>query len=398
MTVIGRDLGASHSRPPSAQRIADLARPLPAAPHIIPWQAIALAIVAFRLFAGAMAAAAALNTPGRGSTHSWEDLLVQPWQQFDANHFIAIATHGYQAGGLNTAYMPLYPLLLRLAALLTGGQYLWTGLALSLACLVVATGLFWRWAADHFDAAVAWRAVGALLLFPDSFYLAGVYSEALCLALSAGCLLASDRDRPLLAGWLAAAATLTRLQGLVLLVPMAFACLRRWRATGRAQWTDLGLLLAPAALFAWQKALAIVVGGPGIVDTFQQTWHIRLQPPWETIRQYVAMIRSPQFNFLHSHIANYVMVWDLVSALLVLAVIIAAWKRLGLELACYGLAAWGFAMTRWYSTGRYMLAVLPFFLAVALLARGRAFRLLTACSLMLMVFFLFQFAQGSWID
>jgi hypothetical protein len=161
-------------------------------------------------------------------------------------------------------------------------------------------------------------------------------------------------------------------------------------------------LLSPAlplvALLAYQKLLTASLGGPSLINTFQHKWNITLQAPWQTIWQYVTVIRSPQWHLINSPKANYILLWDLLIGLIVLAVIMLNWRRLGLELTIYGLASWCFALSRWYSTGRYMLAVLPFFIAVALWADGARLRRVTMVSIVLLVFFTAEFAQGSWVD
>jgi Gpi18-like mannosyltransferase len=245
---------------------------------------------------------------------------------------------------------------------------------------------------------VAWRSVAALLLFPDALYLLGGYSESLFLALSCGALLAARRNALLLAGALAALATLTRLQGLVLLVPLLFAAWSARTIPSRLAQGVAGLILPPAALLVYQRLLSAVLGGGSIVGAFQQRWHITLQAPWSTIWQYVQVIRSPRWHLIDSPQANYVLLWDLLIGLLVLAVILAGARRLGRQHTAYALAAWCFALSRWYSTGRYMLAVLPFFIVVGLWAKGRRGQRLSIASLVLLVFFTAEFAQGSWVD
>jgi hypothetical protein len=289
-------------------------------------------------------------------------------------------------------------MLIRAASVVTGGHFLSAGLIVSNVACVFGVGLFWRWVADRFSAPIAWRSVTVLLLFPDAFYLLGAYSESLFLAFSAGCLLASGRNRPLLAGLLATLAVLTRLQGLVLVVPMALDVWRNRRTLVTQPLSLLSLAAPIAALLAYQKLLTTRLGGASLVDTFQHKWHITLQAPWQTIWQYVTVIRSPQWHLIDSPKANYILLWDLLIGLLVLAVIVLSWRRLGVELTLYGLASWCFAMSRWYSTGRYMLAVLPFFIAVALWADGKRLRRVTVVSILLLVFLTAEFAQGNWVD
>jgi hypothetical protein len=364
----------------------------------IPWDEIVLAVLGLRILVTAVGVAVRVLLHHVHQSTSPFSLLLDPWRQFDAIRFSDIAAHGYQAGSLNTAYMPMYPLVMRVASVFTGGHYLAAGMLVSTIACVFGTGLLWRWVADRFSEPIAWRCIAIYLLFPDAFYLMGAYSESLFLAFSAGCLLASSRDRPVCAGLLGSLAVLTRLQGLVLVVPLAFDVRARYRDRRSVLIGVSSIAALPIVLAAYQKALTAVIGGSSIVDTFQSKWHIKLQPPWDTIRQYIDVIRSPQFSFLQSHTANYVMVWDLAVGLLVLVVLALGWHRLGHDVALFGLASWCFSLSRWYSTGRYMLAVLPFFIAVALWAGGRRLKYVTMVSLLLLVFFASQFAQGSWID
>jgi hypothetical protein len=364
----------------------------------IPWPEITFLVVGVRLLLTVVAAMGASLVKGSNVTGSPQAFLLEPWRYFDALRFIRIASQGYAVDPLNTAYLPLYPLAIHLVAFLTLGHYLTAALLVSnLACLG-AIGLLWQWVAGIFDRTVAWRAVILLLLFPDGFFLFGAYSESLFLLLSAGCLLAIRTDRLLLAGGLAALAILTRVQGLMLLAPLFFAAARCWPQASKRPVAVISLVLAPVTLFVYQQILGARLGGGDVATTLRERWHITLQPPWQTLRQYIDLIRSPQWHLFDSPQANYVMLWDLTIALVVLGALCLGARRLGLELTVFGLLSWTIALSRWYSTGRYMLAVIPFFLVVALWAKGRRLRWVATVSLVLLVFFTAEFAQGSWID
>jgi Gpi18-like mannosyltransferase len=366
--------------------------------HGIPWDGVIIVVLGLRILLSIVGAGVRLLLPQPHQSLSAVNLFLGPWRYFDAEHFIEIAAHGYQGNSLNTAYLPLYPLAIKIVSIITAGHYLTAALLVSNLACVAGVGLFWRWVADRYTEQTAWRAVAILLLFPDSFYLLGAYSESLFLLFSAGSFLALQRERPMLASVLAVLAVLTRLQGLVLLVPLAFDLWHRRRSPAQLGAGIAYLTLPPAALAVYQKILTSSTHAVGLVDTFQHKWNITLQAPWQTIWQYVTLIRSPQWHLIDSPKANYVMLWDLVIALIVLAVLIVSWRRLGIELFVYGLASWCFALSRWYSTGRYMLAILPFFVAVAIWTDKKRLRPITTTSMLLLVFLAAQFAQGSWVD
>src|SRR5438552_12241834 len=103
--------------------------------------------------------------------------------------------------------------------------------------LVHEVVLAWR------GASVARLAVLFFLAWPASLFLGIFYTEGLFIALVAGALLAQIHDRPALAGLLAAAATLTRPPGMVLvLVLMAAHLQRHRRLEWRVAWYAVGAL------------------------------------------------------------------------------------------------------------------------------------------------------------
>lgn len=57
-------------------------------------------------------------------------LLIAPWDYFDTAWYSDIAAHDYVRFG-STAFMPLYPLLMRLLAPVTAGDLVAAGLAIS---------------------------------------------------------------------------------------------------------------------------------------------------------------------------------------------------------------------------------------------------------------------------
>lgn len=363
----------------------------------VPWAEIVVVVACFRLLVSLAAAFSYLRYAGPGQPTGLLPTLLEPWRQFDALRFTTIAAHGYGTDSLNTAYMPLYPLLIRMGSLATFGHYLSAALVISNLVCIPALGLFWRWVADRFDTRVAWRTIAVLLIYPDSFYLLGAYSESLFLALCAAALLAIERKRLGLAGLLALLATLTRLQGLVLCLPILLSL--RDERQPRVLLTGLGAATIPAAgLLLYQKLLSTWLGGGAILTSFQQKWHIALLPPWATIGKYITVIRSPQWHFVSSPTANYVQLWDLIAALLFLAVVLVSARRLGLDLTLFGLAAWCFGMSRYASTGRYMLAVLPAFIGAALWLEGRRLSWLAWVFVPILFIFICKFAQGSWVD
>ncbi|MDW8065761.1 MAG: mannosyltransferase family protein [Anaerolineae bacterium] len=181
-----------------------------------------------------------------------ERALIAPWDRWDVEWYARIVTQGYQAGDGTTQFYPLYPLT---AALLTR-----LGLppivALTLVSLAAGLGamlLFERLARRDMDLIRARRATLAFMLFPAGIALFVPYSESMFLLGAIGSAWAARAGRWEWVGLLAAVATLTRPQGLFLLLLLGP---RIWTAqAGGWRWMGLWMafvaLLRPRGLCSW---------------------------------------------------------------------------------------------------------------------------------------------------
>ncbi len=156
-------------------------------------------------------------------------LIFGVWRRWDANHYLHLAVHGYQADNPGpTVFGPLTPLAFRaLDPLLPGPVDLSAMVFETLVFGLALTLLFRLCAADFDDEALARWAVGLTALLPLSYMFAAPLSESAYLALALGSVYAARRGRWLVAalcGWLA---TLARTQGILLTV---VAALMLWTA------------------------------------------------------------------------------------------------------------------------------------------------------------------------
>lgn len=191
---------------------------------------------------------------GHGHPWTWHFLFK------DAKYYLAIAEHGYKRTSpfpwgrsgseidRRTAFFPLFPVLIRLASYLTGGNYLIAGLAVSvLAGAASALGV-WVLAARLCGRRVADRAVTLYCFFPGAMTFGMLYSEPLAVAFGAAALLALLDRRWLLAGIIGAVSTAERPTMIVLVAVSGFAAAqaiwsrREWRALIAPALTPLGML------------------------------------------------------------------------------------------------------------------------------------------------------------
>lgn len=193
----------------------------------------------------------------------WTGLLLGPWQRFDSLRYTRIAAEGY-AHEPDSAFPPLYPLGMRLLGRLLGGthaSYLLAGILISNAAFIGLLILLHKVTEKDVGPRFAPRTVLYLAVFPASFFLLAAYSESLFLLLALGSLWAGRQGRFGLAGGLGFLASLTRLTGWVLVVPLAYEF---WRQRlGRGKWR-----IRPAA---WSpklpgEAFAVLLPGLGTLS------------------------------------------------------------------------------------------------------------------------------------
>ena len=139
------------------------------------------------------------------------------------------------------AFFPLFPFLVRLVSAIPGVSDGAAGLAVSLATGALAAALVFTFAERLAGRRTARRATILFCFFPGSIVFSMVYSEGLMIALAAGCLLALERRRWLLAGLLGGLATAARPNAVVLVAACGWAAVEAVRHRG-----DRRALLAPA--------------------------------------------------------------------------------------------------------------------------------------------------------
>jgi Gpi18-like mannosyltransferase len=148
--------------------------------------------------------------------------LLTSWNYWDAANYTRIAQFGYQTI-YDTAFFPLFPLLIRCIAFLFGNNgYIAIGMILSNLALLGALFVLYQIAADVLGDQVGRRTLLYLCIFPTAFFFFTAYNESLFLFLTASSFLALRRQRWWLAGILGLFAAVTRSAGLFLIFPYLY--------------------------------------------------------------------------------------------------------------------------------------------------------------------------------
>lgn len=191
--------------------------------------------------------------PGRISTSlgSVGNVLAASAVRWDSIHYLAIAQHGYSSAK-DARFMPLYPIVIRAVSYLVGSAVL-AGIVISVAAFVAAMILLHRLTELELGGAAAGSTILLLAFAPLSFFFSAVYTESLFLALSVGAFYAARRRRMGLAVTLGMLASLARVTGVLLAIPIGMLYLRQ---RGRLDRQVLAVLALPGALLTFLGFLA----------------------------------------------------------------------------------------------------------------------------------------------
>lgn len=346
--------------------------------------------------------------------------FINPWFQWDTLSYMQISILGYDAKSSNTAFMPLYPMLMRAIAPLTFGDHLFAGLLISTVFFLIALILFYELVAEMYRPDVAWRSVIALVVFPTSFFLLAAYTEALFLALVLACWYLARHKHWVWAAIFGGLATLTRLQGVILTpiliwlmlislidlpakkpweqIVQVWAFLQKsfkshsFRFLYRIEWLAL---LIPVFVFAGYQLWMKFAGFGTVSDALNTHWKIQTVLPWEGFFLFIQRLFTMRLIYM-----------DWID--LILFIIVFSASLIGLRILNPG-----FSLYIWLtlailfmrgtpphllaSFSRYYLMLFPIFILFALL-RGkllRSFAVIVLFSLQLLLAWIFLI--GSWV-
>jgi hypothetical protein len=322
------------------------------------------------------------------------------WNHWDAPHYLDIAREGYVSTGEQSqwiVFFPLYPGLVRLTATILFKDYLLSAFFVSALASVAAAVFLRRLAALDEDKTVARGAVFFLCIFPTSYFLHIGYTESLFLALALGSFLAARKRDWALAGVLGALASLSRLNGLMLVPALAVEAFEQFRSEGRQwRWEWLWIAFVGSGFVGYLLINAYVFGDPLAFHTVHnQRWKRELAWPW------VGMVSSwSSLRWRSPELAQMVVWQEFFFVLLGLGCTVWCWLRMRASYAVWMTCHWLLWTSTKFILGvpRYTLVLFPIYILFARVAATRPFwgAVITVWSLLLLALFVIQFVQGRW--
>ena len=339
--------------------------------------------------------------------------LWQSWNRWDSLHYSYLATHGY-TDWWRTVFFPLFPLLERYVAVLTGDPFI-AGLIISNVAGLGMLVVLYRLVEEDFDSERAYRTALYLSVFPAAFFFAAAYTEALFLLLALLSFYYIRQGSWWLAGAFGFFAMLTRSTAILLLVPFCYEYLRQHQFKLKNMRFDVfgGALIVAALglfmLYCYHRFHSFIPFARA--EPFM--WSRDPQTPWFLIKNVIAGIAQSN-GFLSFHALRNII--DASQILLILALVILAvvgpWRfpsRLWVY-AIYGIVLFVILQVNPVKVNpirgpfplqafpRYMLEVFPAFIVLAALGKYRTVHLsyLMVSGVVLFVL-LSLFLTGHWV-
>lgn len=328
---------------------------------------------------------------GGGSANYWYS-----WAQWDGGNYLQIALTGY-TNLQQTAFFPLYPILIRMLSGLMFGDYLLPGLLIS-----NISFLLFLYVLNNLPKTVTKHGrldlIFLYILYPASFFAVSYYSEGLFLLLSGLGILYFLRKQFFLAYLLSATSAITRPFGIILVFSMfvseVFKIIKSKKSL-KTLFTPVWHLALGLSLFGvYCYFLRITYNDPLAFLTVQSKWSREIIDPFTTIATYI--LQTGTLNLPHLMDVIDLMVFGSFLVILILGI-----KKLPPLIWIYSMLVLMFSATTGTLSGipRYALSSIGVFILLAeyLHTRRRLKFLVFTFFLVLQIFLLIRFFNGYWV-
>jgi hypothetical protein len=346
------------------------------------------------------------------------EALLTPLARWDAVWYLGIAANGYTGEGPDTAFFPLYPLLVSALGGFSSSHaaLLVSAYVVSLSAFLGALVLLHRLVVLELGERAARSTILLVAFFPAALYFGAPYSESVFLLVSVGAFYAARTGHWAWAGACAALASSTRSAGIVLLVPLLVMYLRA--DAERRRFDVLWLALAPLGVGAYCVYLELAHDDAFAFLHLQEAWFRHFAGPfvgiwdgavaaWDGVRQLASGSREHVYFEQAGDDPFRVAVHNLALFAFLVFALVAAWgalRRLPLQYGAYVVAALALPLSfpvtpqPLMSLPRFLAVLFPLFMWLALVCEERrALRPVLAVSAALLVLATVLFAAWEWV-
>jgi Gpi18-like mannosyltransferase len=331
-------------------------------------------------------------------------LFLAPWYRWDTGHYIEIAEFGYDFDPVNSVWPPLYPFLIKLLGFIVKPTIL-SAILVSNIFFVFGLFLLYLLIHDIFNEEIAKRTLFFAVIFPTSFYFVAGYTESIYLFLSLSVFLFIKKKKWAWAGIISALAALTRVQGLLLIVPIIielwfeFIKNRDYKTFFTHIFT---CLYAPFSygLYSLYVYFGLKTDWPWI--TLSKQWDQNFGWPWEGVISMIRILFGYQID--NDITPTIVKILNIILPALAIYFLYKIQKKIPLSISIYSWAMFLLILVKIdennaiNSTIRYLLAIFPIFTGMAIQFRNKFLNLAYfSMSIVLQAILIFLFYMWMWI-
>ena len=340
--------------------------------------------------------------------------FLSPWERWDAVWYRQIVMHGYSPNDGTAPFQPLYAWLATPFAKLGVSPILSLLIVSGLAGIALVY-LYFKLARLELSSVDSQFAMMLFILAPPAFILFAPYSEALFLLAAVACFILLRQKSWWLAGLLGGIAALTRQQGILLLVPMAWEL---WEYSGRSfrvvkkQWRNwLAMLLIPMGMFIWLAYRAIFLNDVHVSlgDFNQFLYSLVISPSAKQVvanQQFIWPWQAIYFSIQKIITEPDVDIWvNVIAGFFFTILLVVSWHKMRTSYRLYSLVVIIISFS--YYTGsihpymgliRHLFLAFPIFIGLAVLVKKSWHRLLVLSASAFGLFFLLGlYVLNAWV-
>jgi len=287
----------------------------------------------------------------------------------DVSWYMDIAENGYEhrpysdEKQANWAFYPLWPAILW-ASNIVFSDMLIPGLVITNLLFGLSAVYLYKLLLLDFDKDIALSTSILLVVFPFSYFCSRPGPEALFLLLTVASLYYAKKHQWIVVSLLGALATLSRLQGILLLLPLLYIYYKQYKSSTVGKAKLLALSMMPISLFSFMLFLYALTGNLFASFDIQKIWDNNTTYPFDSLARFIASPNIIHYYGFDMSVVAFIFVFFSV----VLTIMMIMRRDIPKEYIIYAVLSMFLIIARDTTAGslRYLVPVFPLHLTLAL--------------------------------
>lgn len=322
-----------------------------------------------------------------GQSTSVNLLSLANW---DGRHFLDISKNGYTQN-IQYAFFPLYPSLISFLAKILNNNYLLSGLIINLIS-VFGIIYYFNKIIEDYDPKIKLKTLLYFLIFPTSFYLLAIYSEATFLLFTLMSFYFAKQNKFYLSALFVSLTLITRISGAAV---FAFYAYEIYKSRKTLKEKIILMTISLSGMAGYCVYLYLATGNPFYFLISELTWDRSITLPGLNI--FAAVEYLATFGIKPE---SYSIFFDLLFTVFGLGIAIKVWRNLNIKYSIYTSVSLLLPLTTalLLSMPRFILVIFPLFIVLSKI-KNRVFNIsYVLISLTLLFLFVNFFIRNIWVS